>query len=462
MTAATARRPERLDQPSRTRLAAPRPSRLIDTDLAAALTVFAVCIVGLWIRHGGIAALSNGWIDGWASLSRLTGLLASAFAVLGVVLAGRPASLERLYGMDRLFVWHRVLGDVMGILLALHVATGTAGWIAHSGLSKTLGDLIGGEPYMGLATVGSIIVGLVVVSSLKSLRRRISYETWYLVHLSVYFGFAVSYGHQIVLGTDMSDDQVARWFWAALHIAAVGVVVWGRWGRLVVSCLRPLRVVESRQVAPGVTALSLGGANIGRFRAASGQFAYLRPMRRGMWFKSHPFSLSAAPTRGAMRFTIKDLGTGSAATMGLPVGSRVAVEGPYGVTTSDVFHERKALFIIGGVGVTPARAMLEDLPRGSDPIVLYRARKPSELVHVDELRALTERIGGQVLTLVGPTSALADRDPFGPARLTSLIPQLTDRIAVVCGPERLVHAARAGLRAAGMPDQQIHYERVWW
>ncbi len=435
---------------------------MLENDLAAAITAYTLCIVGMWVRHGGVAALGDGWEQTWTSLSRLSGLVTSGLALVGVVIAGRPHFLERTYGLDRLYVWHRVIGDAVGVLLAVHVATGTAGWIVHSGVSTTFGDFTGGEPYMGLATLGGALAGIVVISSLRSLRRRLAYEAWYFIHLGIYLAFAISYGHQIVLGTDLAEDRVARWFWAGAHALAIGAVLWGRWGRLATAWFRPLYVHRCVEVADRVVALHLRGPRLASMRAVSGQFFLLRPLRRGQWWKAHPYSLSAAPTTAGLRFTVKDRGEGSAGIMTLPRGTKVVVEGPFGATTSALLHERRPLFVVGGVGVTPVRAMLEDLAVDSHPVVLYRARKPSDLVHLDEIEHLAQRTGGEVLTLVGPTATLAGRDPFSPSRLRSLVPDLTERVAVLCGPERLVHAARSGLRAAGVPAEQIHYERAWW
>ena len=42
------------------------------------------------------------------------------------------------------------------------------------------------------------------------------------------------------------------------------------------------------------------------------------------------------------------------------------------------------------------------------------------------------------------------------------IPDVAERVAVLCGPESLLFAARAGLLACGVPTERIHYERVWW
>ncbi|HEX9259874.1 MAG TPA: hypothetical protein VF855_10095 [Acidimicrobiales bacterium] len=70
--------------------------------------------------------------------------------------------------------------------------------------------------------------------------------------------------------------------------------------------------------------------------------------------------------------------------------------------------------------------------------------------------------GGRVLVLLGRTSIYAGRDPFGASTLLREIPDIAERTAVACGPDSLVHAARQGLIAAGVPRDRIHFEQPWW
>jgi ferredoxin-NADP reductase len=172
--------------------------------------------------------------------------------------------------------------------------------------------------------------------------------------------------------------------------------------------------------------------------------------------------LSAAPSHAGLRFTVKSRGDASSFITGMRPGTRVVVEGPYGSCTPEVIGKRRPLFVVGGVGVAPVRAMLERLAPNSGPVVLYRARHEEDLVHLDELRDLARRRGGLVYTLVGPTLSLRGFDPFSPESLRSIAPDLVDRVAVLCGPESLLHSARRGLLAAGVPSSRIHYERPWW
>ncbi len=444
----------------------PRTPKVRTAEVLVGFWAFFVVVVGLWIGQGGVRDLSAGWTPAWTSISQITGLLASALGLAGLVLVARLRCIERRAGLDHVFVWHKWLGSSMAILVGLHVGASLVYWSDGQSLWQSLVDLTGREPYMAGATVGALLVALVTITSIRSIRRSLSYETWYFVHLTAYVGLALAFAHEVVLGGHFTGGGAAWWFWVLAHVAVVVALLWGRWGRLLASMARPLRLTSVQPVAPGTVEIRLAGKGLRHIEADAGQFAILRPLAARLWWQGHPFSLSAEPTTAGLRFTVKDRGDASRAITELPIGTRIAVEGPYGALTPDELDpHRRLVMVVGGVGVAPARALLQRLPRtgpGDGPIVLFRARSTAELVHFDELRALAQARGGTVLTLVGPSATLAVGDPFSADSLRSAIPDVAERQAFVCGPERLIAAARSGLRAAGVPHSCIHFERSWW
>jgi predicted ferric reductase len=441
----------------------PRPPALRAGEVGMIALVLIAVVVFIWSKHGGVAALGESWAMTWSSLTQLTGLLTSLCGLLGLVLIARPVTVERNVGLDRMFVWHRYLGESMAVLLAAHIATAIVAESSGGGsVWAAVRDYTGRDPYMAVTAVGSLLVFVVTITSLRSIRRLMSFETWYFVHLLAYAGLALTFSHEIVLGTDFYDDALTRWLWIAFHVAVLALVLSGRWGRVLRSVVRPLRVESVVSLGHDITAVTLGGPALRDVEAHAGQFCMLRPLRPRMWWQSHPFSLSAAPNHGGLRFTVKDRGDASSAIMRLPVGARVAVEGPYGVATPDAAIGRKVLCIVGGVGVAPARAMLELLTPDQEPIVIYRAHSHDDLVHLDEMRDIAHSIRGEVLTIVGPSIALATKDPFSAHALLRAVPDITERVVYVCGPDSLVHAARRGLKDAHVPFEDVHFEMVWW
>jgi predicted ferric reductase len=419
-------------------------------------------ILTVWLRHGGFGNLTKGAIPAATSLTQLTGICASFAGLAGLALAGRPLAIEHRYGLDRVFIWHRILGETMAVLVGVHVVTAVFSWGLDAGFGAAIIDLTGRDSYMALAFVGALIIGAVTISSLRSIRRQMSYETWYFIHLLAYAGFAISFSHEIVWGELFADDAFSRWLWIALHVGVGVMLIRGRWGRLIAATLRPLHVAETRKLNDNTTEIRLAGGTLHKMIGDAGQFVIVRPLAKGLWWQAHPFSLSAAPTTDGLKISVKSLGDGSAAIGQLPRGTRIAVEGPFGAFTTRAIDDRKVLFIVGGIGVAPVKAMLERLDSRHQPIVLYRASRHDDLVYANELRAMARELGGELMTLVGPTATLATKDPFSGKVLRKAIPDLTDRVALLCGPERLLWAGRAGLREAGVSSTDIHFEQPWW
>jgi predicted ferric reductase len=439
-----------------------RPGLLTPATLAMITAAFLTCVVVMWWVEGGVAGFGSGWAATATSVTRLTGLLASATGLVALGLIARPRELERAVGLDRIFNWHRQLGATTALLVGTHVVAALLAVSADLGPFAAVVQLTGREPYMAMATVGAALIGVVTISSLRSIRRSLSYEAWYFVHLTAYVGLALAFAHQIFIGTTFTNDAVARTFWIAANAALVLAIAWGRWGRLASAALHPLRVLDVTRQTDDVASIWLGGRGLDRISAAPGQFFLLRALRPRLWWHAHPFSLSAAPQPQGLRFTVKARGDATGELVRVPLGTRIIAEGPYGNLTPPLLSGQRVIFIVGGVGIAPALALIESLDTHADPIVLWRARSADDLVHEAELQAALARKGGHLATLVGPTSVLAVGDPFSADSLRSVAPDIAQRVAVVCGPERLLHAARRGLLAGGMPSENIHFERPWW
>jgi ferredoxin-NADP reductase len=155
-----------------------------------------------------------------------------------------------------------------------------------------------------------------------------------------------------------------------------------------------------------------------------------------------------------MRVTVKGFGDHSRALARLRPGTRVAIEGPYGAFTADHGSGEGALIIAAGVGATPARALLEDLPLGSRPVVVLRARRREDLVHADEIESLAQARGGFVDTLIGPR----EDHPIDAALLRALAPDVQRRDVYVCGPADFSRQVLAAAREAGVPPSRRHHE----
>ncbi|SDO01053.1 Predicted ferric reductase [Klenkia soli] len=396
-------------------------------------------------------------VSGLGLVAHVSGMLAGFGVLVLLLLMARTPALELGVGADVLARWHAVLGRVVIVLVGVHGVAATAAWAqaTGSGPLSAVGTVLA-MPWLPAATVGTVLMVVAGVASARAARRRIRHETWHALHLLMYVAVALSFGHMLA-GPDLAGYPVLQVGWALAYTHVFALVLRYRVISPIQQATRHrLRVAEVRPEGPGVVSIHVTGRHLHELAAESGQFFRWRFLTRDHWRNAHPFSLSAPPTATSLRLTVKALGDGTHQLQHLPVGTRIAAEGPYGAVTAARRTHRNVLLIAGGVGITPMRALFESLPvaPGEDLLLLYRARDMAGVLFAEELQAIAARRGvrlGYVLT----------GDPWlsDPRALLHAVPDLAHRDVYMCGSPSFTAAVRACLRDAGLPLGQLHEER---
>jgi predicted ferric reductase len=433
---------------------------------AAALTLIiagnGAAIVWMWLHDGGISGV-HGRPEALTSLGRITGLLGVYLALLQVLMLSRLAPLERLVGFDRLTAWHRLNGKVCVSLIVAHALLITAGYSLADRLTfgHEFSRLLGVYPEMVTATIGTAIMVLVVLTSIVIVRRRMRYESWYFVHFTVYAGIALGYLHQLPTGNEFVVHPAQADYWISLYVATLAILLAYRVVRPIRSAFRHrLRVKSVTVEGPGVTSIEVTGHELHALRAHAGQFMLWRFITKGRWWQSHPFSLSAIPTGDTLRLTVKAVGDFSKAIDELEPGTRVFVEGPFGVFTSAVRRRPEVVLIAGGIGITPLRTLFEELSESADVTLLYRVISKSDIIFEDELRDIERRNDSATLhMLIGDHRTRKGATLLGPENLAKLVPRIADCDVYICGPGAMMDATRQALDRLRVPEEQIHNER---
>ena len=440
----------------------PRTWPIRPADVMVVLAAIGLLVAGMWVVHGGLDQLSTpaGLVTG---LGQITALIGTYLALAQIVLMARVPWIDHVVGSDRLMAWHRWLGIGTIALILSHVVLTTTGWAMSSGTNVIAEFLaLNGIWDILIATVGTALLVVVAVTSMRAIRRRISYETWYGLHLYAYIGIALSFLHQVTIGADFIGDSLAVAFWVGLYIATFGLLIWYRLLTPIrVSARHRLRVAAVVPEARGVVSIYLTGRDLHELPVAAGQFFHIRFLRRGGWWRPHPFSVSAAPNGEYLRVTIKDLGDDTHHMMTMPENTAVFIEGPYGAFTPRVITRDHVVMLGGGVGVTPLRAILEAMPQGEKHItVLYREGEAADTIFREELMALAARHGATLRFLEGHRgSPEMPIDPLAPEWLYRHAPHICEADVLVCGSRSFTERVLSSLKTLRVPADQVHAER---
>jgi NAD(P)H-flavin reductase len=229
-----------------------------------------------------------------------------------------------------------------------------------------------------------------------------------------------------------------------------------------------LLTLPIRDVLPGtprsrVVRFELGGR---AFPYAAGQAvlvgAHGQPRRK-------PYSIAASPEDagrdGWLELLVGVDDQGVAGThLSLVPGALVDVEGPVGsFTFPPEPAERRFVFIAGGTGIAPLRAMLRHalaIPH-REVGLLYSARTPDDFAFEPELRQLARdgRIElRQTITRTGSDESwTGGRGRIGRGELQPLVHD-SATLCFICGPPTLVDETTKLLQELGVPRGRIRVE----
>ena len=181
-----------------------------------------------------------------------------------------------------------------------------------------------------------------------------------------------------------------------------------------------------------------------------------------------PYSIASAPEdtrRERMLELLVGADPAQSPSLVPVVGALVDIEGPFGAFTFPTRPDvRRFLFIAGGTGIAPLRAMLRHaLVVPHDSIgVFYSARTPDDFAYADELRALVDA-GHIELRQTITRSTAADwtgvRGRLTRDTLNDLVHD-TATLCFVCGPPSLVDEVPRLLEDMGIARTRIRIEET--
>ena len=224
-----------------------------------------------------------------------------------------------------------------------------------------------------------------------------------------------------------------------------------------------------REVAEGTTAFLFEKPDGLSFKAGQYlNFTLLDPPETDAEGNTRTFSIASAPDEEELMMATRMRDTAFKRVLKtMPLGAQVEIEGPYGNFTLHKNAARPAVFLTGGIGITPYRSIIRDAGRKKLPhrlLLFYSNRRPEDGAFLEELQqAESDNPNYQ---FIGTMTDMANsKRPWqgktgyiNRDMLAQSISDLTTPIYYIAGPPGMVTAMRKMLADADINDDSIRTE----
>ena len=229
------------------------------------------------------------------------------------------------------------------------------------------------------------------------------------------------------------------------------------------------KLVSRHEVAERTTAFRFEKPSNWTFKA--GQYldmTLLNPSETDAEGNTRTFSIASSPHEDTLMVATRMRDTAFKRVLNsMPLGSALKIEGPSGDLTLHNDVKRAAVFLAGGIGITPfrsivLRAVKEKLPHRI--FLFYSNRRPEDAPFLDELQALGKENPNYKLIASMTEMVKSHRSWHGEVGLIDnkmLLRYVKDAVSpiyYVAGPPEMVKGLHTMINAAGVDDDNIRAE----
>ncbi len=398
----------------------------------------------------------------WIEFGVGLGFVGLAMLGLQFALTARFRQIAAPFGLDLMLHFHRQAGLVaFGLVLAHPVIL----ILAYPPFLQFLDPRVQFVRSLALwVVIGSLV--LLIVLTLWRRRFRLAYEWWRATHglfalMVVFIGLV----HVLRVGYYIASPWKQA-VWVGMSGAAILLLLHAR----VVKPLRmrrtPYRITGVRPERGRSWTITVEPDGHEGLRFLAGQFAWVTFGDSPFSMEQHPFSFSSSARRPRqLEFTVKELGDFTSTIGSLQPGTRAFVEGPYGAFVLPP-ESPGAVFVAGGVGVTPVMSILRTLRDEGDrrPLLLiYGCAREENITYREELREMEGEMNLRVVQVLEqpPESWTGEKGMIESEILERHLPPLdaVEREHFVCGPEPMMDVVETHLLRRGVPIRKLNSER---
>lgn len=185
----------------------------------------------------------------------------------------------------------------------------------------------------------------------------------------------------------------------------------------------------------------------------------------------HTFSLVSAPFQDELIVATRMRNSAfKHALKSLSIGSPARIDGPFGSLTLHSDRARPAVFVAGGIGITPFMSILRQAAKDRLPqrlLLLYSNRQPEDAAFLGELQQLEQQNKNFRMIATMTETSKSSRSWEGETRVINedlvqgAVGDLLAPIYYLVGPPRMVEAIRQTLNRMGISDDDLRSEEFY-
>lgn len=186
---------------------------------------------------------------------------------------------------------------------------------------------------------------------------------------------------------------------------------------------------------------------------------------------SRTFTLASAPHEPELMVATRMRDSAFKRTLkSAPIGTIVRIDGPSGVMILHEDASRAAVFLAGGIGITPFLSMLRHATAKELPHriwLFYSNRRPEDAAFLAELERLQEQNGNYRLIATmtdAPASSrpwTGRRQPIGRELLEQYLADMRAPVYYFAGPPGMTMAMQSMLNDLGVADDDLRSEEFY-
>lgn len=226
-----------------------------------------------------------------------------------------------------------------------------------------------------------------------------------------------------------------------------------------------IKLLSKKEIASGTMAFHFEKPEGFTFEAGqNADFALINPPATDEKGNMRTFSFVTAPHEDDLAITTRMRESAFKNTLkNMEEGAEIEINGPMGNFVLHEKSDRPAIFLAGGIGITPYMSMIKDSLHRNLPhkiFLFYSNRRPEDAAYLEELEALDKESESftMIATMTQDESWQGEKGYISMDMVDRHVPDRSNAVYYITGPQTMVDAMKKMLKDAGVSGDDIRLE----